>query len=132
MHWHCINSNANLYIIDLFLNEYANTYIGLNGSITYGTNSENDILFEDRLIRRSSFLSKRFILETDYSYLVPRNIHGTYDPSCALPDTATYLSKKLNDHNQSPLSYVHSSNKNIISIYDLKPFKRIPFIRLLA
>ncbi|CAF1641255.1 unnamed protein product, partial [Adineta ricciae] len=100
LHWHCINNNANLYIVDLFLNQFPNSYIGLNGSVTYETNFENSLLFKNWLIDRSSFLPDRLILETDFPYLSPRNLYGTYDPSCALIATAEYLSKTVNDPNQ--------------------------------
>jgi Tat protein secretion system quality control protein TatD with DNase activity len=119
LHWHCINSNANLYIVDLILNQFPNSYIGLNGSITYQTNSENSLMFKNWLVDRSPFLPDRLILETDYPYLSPRNLHGTYDPSCALLATAVYLSKIKDEPNQSALSYVHSSNRNIQIMYGL-------------
>jgi TatD DNase family protein len=119
LHWHCINSNANLYIVDLFLNEFPNSYIGLNGSITYATNSENSLMFKDWLVDRSPFLPDRLILETDYPYLSPRNMHGTYDPSCALLATAAYITKTINDPNQSPLAYLQFSNRNIKIMYGL-------------
>jgi len=119
LHWHCINSNANLHIVDLFLNEFSNSYIGLNGSITYETYSDNSLMFKDWLVARSPFLPDRLILETDYPYLLPRNLHGTYDPSCALLATAVYLTKTINDSNQNPLSYVQFSNRNIKIMYGL-------------
>ncbi|CAF4781165.1 unnamed protein product [Rotaria socialis] len=119
IHWHCINSNANLHIVDLCLNEFPNSYIGINGSITYGTNTENAFLFKNWLVKRSPFLPSRLILETDYPYLPPRNLYGTYDPSCALVGTAVYLSKIVNNPNQNALSYIHSSNANIVSMYSL-------------
>jgi len=108
-----------LHIVDLFLNEFPNSYIGLNGSITYGTNTEDFLMFQNWLINRSPFLPDRLILETDYPCLQPRNRHGTYDPSSALLATALYLSKTINDPNQNILSYVHSSNVNIKAMYGL-------------
>ncbi|CAF4093686.1 unnamed protein product, partial [Rotaria magnacalcarata] len=99
LHWHCINSNANLYIVDLFLNQFPNSYIGLNGSITYETNFENTLMFKNWFIDRSRYLPDRLIFETDYPYLSPRNLHGTYDPSCALLATSEYLSKTIDDAN---------------------------------
>jgi Tat protein secretion system quality control protein TatD with DNase activity len=73
-----MNSNSNLHIIDLFLNEFPNAYIGINGSITYRTNIENSIMYENWLVNRSPFLPDRLIVETDYPYLPPRNLHGIY------------------------------------------------------
>ncbi|CAF5207909.1 unnamed protein product, partial [Rotaria magnacalcarata] len=113
LHWHCINSNANLYIVDLFLNQFPNSYIGLNGSITYETNFENTLMFKNWLIDRSRYLPYRLIFETDYPYLSPRNLHGTYDPSCALLATSEYLSKTIDDANQNALSYLQFSNRYI-------------------
>ena len=66
LHWHCINSNFNLHVVDLFLNSFHNSYIGLNGSITYETNSCRSTLFYKWLTDRSPFLSNRLIFETDY------------------------------------------------------------------
>ena len=94
-HWHCINSNANLHIVDLFLNKFPNSYIGINGSITYGMNTGNFTIFKNWLVNRSSFLLDRLILETDYFYRQPQNLHGTYDPSCALLATAEHLIKNF-------------------------------------
>ena len=119
IHWHCVNSNSDLHIIDLFLNEFPNSYIGMNGSITYETNIQSTLTFKDWLINRSPFLPDRLILETDYPYLPPRNLNGIYDPSSALLATAGYLSKTIDNPNQSFLSYVHSSNVNIQSLYNL-------------
>ncbi|CAM4961376.1 unnamed protein product [Rotaria socialis] len=119
LHWHCINSNANLYIVDLFLNQFPNSYIGLNGSITYETNFENTLMFKNWLIDRSRYLPDRLIFETDYPYLSPRNLHGTYDPSCALLATSEYLSKTIDDTNQNALSYLQFSNRNIETMYAL-------------
>lgn len=119
IHWHCINSHANLYIVDLFLNQFPNSYIGLNGSITYDTNVENSLMFKNWLIDRSPFLPDRLILETDYPYLKPRNLYGAYDPSCALFATSVYLSKTINNTNQNALSYLVFSNRNIETMYSL-------------
>ncbi|CAF1561421.1 unnamed protein product, partial [Adineta ricciae] len=113
LHWHCINSNANLQIVDLFLNQFPSSYVGFNGSITYQNNSQDSFLFKNWLVDRSPFLPDRLILETDYPYLSPRNLHGTYDPSCALIATASYLSSAIADPHQNPLSYLQFSNKNI-------------------
>ena len=119
LHWHCINSQSNLDIIDLFLNHFPNAYIGLNGSITYRTSTENFIMFQNWLIKRSFFLPDRLIFETDYPYLPPQNLIGTYDPTCALLATAEYLSKTINDPSKNILSYLHSSNVNIQSMYSI-------------
>jgi TatD DNase family protein len=119
IHWHCVNSNSDLHIIDLFLNEFPNSYIGINGSITYETNIQTTLMFKTWLFNRSPFLPDRLILETDYPYLPPRNLHGIYDPSSALLATAVYLSKTIENPNRSFLSYVHSSNVNIKSMYYL-------------
>ncbi|CAF3224854.1 unnamed protein product [Rotaria socialis] len=120
LHCHCINSNANLHIVDLFLNEFPNSYIGISGSITYETNTERSLMFKNWLVDRSPFLPDRLILETDYPYLPPRNLHGIYDPSCALLATATYLSKTIVDSSQTALSYICSSNTNIKLVYGLR------------
>jgi Tat protein secretion system quality control protein TatD with DNase activity len=119
IHWHCINNNANLHIVDLFLNQFPNGYIGLNGSITYQTDNDNSLKFQNWLINRSPFLPDRLILETDYPYLQPRNLYGPYDPSCALLATAAYLSKIINAPNENALPYIHSSNVNIKAMYGL-------------
>lgn len=119
LHWHCINSNSNLHVIDLFLNHFPNSYIGLNGSITYEINTENFQNFRNWLIHRSSFLPDRLVLETDYPYLPPRNLLGIYDPTTALLATAAYLSKTINDPNINDLSYIHSSNLNIKTMYSI-------------
>ena len=119
LHWHCINNNADLHTVDLFLNEFPNSYIGINGSITYGINTESFTMFEDWLINQSSFLPDRLILETDYPYLQPRNLYAIYDLSCALLATAVYLSKTINNPNQTAVSYVRSSNINIKAMYGL-------------
>jgi Tat protein secretion system quality control protein TatD with DNase activity len=119
LHWHCINSNANLHIVDLFLNEFHSSYIGMNGSVTYGINTESSIIFKNWLVNRSRFLPDRLILETDYPYLQPRNLHGIYDLSCALLATAVHLSKTINNSTQNIMSYVHSSNVNIKAMYGL-------------
>ncbi|CAF2955192.1 unnamed protein product [Rotaria sp. Silwood2] len=118
-HWHCINSNSDLRIIDMFLNQFPNSYIGLNGSITYEKNSENSILFNNWLIDRSPFLPNRLILETDYPYLPPRNLYNLYDPSCAILATALYLQNMIKDPRQSVLSFLISSNSNVKSMYGL-------------
>ena len=55
LHWNCINSNANLYIVDLFVNQLPNSYIGLNGPITYETNFESSLMFKNWLTDRSPF-----------------------------------------------------------------------------
>ena len=52
IHWHCINSNANLNVVDVFLHEFPNSYIGINGSITYETNTESASMFENWLVNR--------------------------------------------------------------------------------
>jgi TatD DNase family protein len=119
LHWHCINTNSNLDIIDLFLNHFPNSYIGLNGSITYTTNPHNSIKFQNWLVNRAPFLPNRLIFETDYPYLPPQNLKGTYDPTCALIATAKYLSNTTNDPNQNIFSYIHSSNINIKTMYGL-------------
>ncbi|CAF1510019.1 unnamed protein product [Rotaria sp. Silwood1] len=118
-HWHCINSNSNLHIIDLFLNQYPNSYIGFKGSITHGNNTENFHRFENWLIKRSPFLPERLIFETDYPYLPPENLHGKYDPTAALIASAIYLSKTITGSDENTYSYIHSSNINIISTYNL-------------
>ncbi|CAF4350983.1 unnamed protein product, partial [Rotaria magnacalcarata] len=110
LHWHCINSNSNLDIIDLFLNQFPNSYLGLNESITYRTNTENFLKFQNWLVSRSPFLPDRLTFEADYPYLSPRNLHGTYDPTCAPLATTEYLSKAVYDPNRNIFSYIHSSN----------------------
>jgi TatD DNase family protein len=119
IHWHCINSNSNLDVIDLFLNQFPNSYIGLNGSITYESNNQNSILFNNWLKDRSPFISKRLILETDYPYLSPRNLYGVYDPSCAIISTALYLEKMIENPYENVMSLLLSSNLNIKSMYNL-------------
>ena len=39
LHWHCINRNADLHVVDLFLNEFPSSHIGINRSITYRINN---------------------------------------------------------------------------------------------
>ncbi len=99
------------------MNEFPNSYIGINGLITYRNNTENSPMFENWLVNRSPFLPDRLILETDYPYLLPRNLHGTYEPSCAILATVIHLAKTINNPNQSP--YVEPSNTNIKFMYGL-------------
>ena len=113
LRWHCINSNADLRIVNLFLNEFPNSHIGINGSITYEINTENSTMFNNRAVNRSPFLPDRLLLETDYPYFQPQNLHGIYDLSCALLPTTVHLLKILNNSTHKIASYVHSSNTNI-------------------
>ncbi|CAF1516974.1 unnamed protein product, partial [Adineta steineri] len=117
IHWHCINSHSDLHVVDLFLNTFPNAYIGINGSITYETNSNNSIMFQKWLIDRSTYLPDRIILETDYPHLSPKNLHGVYDPSCAIFGTALYLSEIIHSSDQHALAYLHASNTNIKLMY---------------
>lgn len=119
IHWHCINNNSDLDIIDLFLNQFPNSYIGLNGSITYANDDQNSMIFKKWLKDRSPFLPERLILETDYPYLMPRNLDGIYDPSCAILGTALYLQKMIGNPQHSFMSFLLSSNLNIRTMYDL-------------
>ena len=47
LHWHCINRNADLHVVDIFLNEFPNSHIGINRSITYGINTGNSTTFKN-------------------------------------------------------------------------------------
>jgi Tat protein secretion system quality control protein TatD with DNase activity len=115
IHWHCINSNSDLNVVDSFLNQFPNSFIGVNGSLTY----ENPPIFKNWLEDRSPFLPERLILETDYPYLMPRNLHGTYDPSCAILCTALYLNKMVGNHQHNLMSLLLSSNSNKKTMYNL-------------
>lgn len=119
IHWHCINSHSDLNVIDLFLNHFPNSYIGFNGSITYENNNQKFMLFNNWLRDRSPFISDRLILETDYPYLSPRNLHGIYDPSCAIIGTALHLKKMMEDPHQDVISLLLASNSNVKSMYRL-------------
>ena len=76
-------------------------------------------MFKNWLIDRSLFLPDRLILETDFPYLSARNLHGSYNPSCALLATAEYLSKTIDDPNQNALLYLQFSNRNLETMYAL-------------
>jgi hypothetical protein len=117
-----MNAEANLYVIDLFLNHFPNSYTGLNGSITYEHNREKFILFNNWLIDRSPFLPNKLILKTDYPYLQPLNLHGLYDPSCSILATSLYLETMRKDPNKNALLFLFSSNSNIQSVYGLQTF----------
>ena len=56
IHWHCVSSNSDLHITDLCLNQFPNSYIGINGSITYETNIQSTLTFKNWFINRSPFL----------------------------------------------------------------------------
>ena len=70
-------------------------------------------MFQKWLIDRSIYLSDRLILETDYPHLSPRNLHGVYDPSCALLGIALYSSEVIHSSSRHALAYVQASNTNI-------------------
>ena len=119
IHWHCVNNDSDLNIIDLFLHTFPNSYIGLNGSITYEKNSQDSFTFTKWLEDRAPFLHERLIFETDYPHLMPRNLRGTYDPTCALLCTAIHLRKMMANHQHNVLSLLLSSNSNVKSMYKL-------------
>ena len=77
------------------------------------------MLFNKWLRDRSSFISERLILETDYPYLLLRNLSGIYDPSCPIIGTTLYLKKMIEDSHQNVISLLISSNSNIKSMYRL-------------
>lgn len=118
---HCrgFNNDSDLNIIDLFLHTFPNSYIGLNGSITYEKNSQDSFTFTKWLEDRAPFLHERLIFETDYPLLMPRNLRGTYDPTCALLCTAIHLRKMMANHQHNVLSLLLSSNSNVKSMYKL-------------
>lgn len=119
IHWHCINVDADLDVVDQFLHVFPNDYVGLNGSITYERNDYRSSCFKHWLIDRSQFLSSRLILETDFPHLPPRNLRGIYEPSCGLVATNFYLEKLIENSDQPSFSFLYSSNANIKHMYSL-------------